>query len=70
MTVEKMKPCEITPHLKKIIEICNNSIETDQAEGYLHEPIGRSDTFMIRNTLQSLIPKIKALTTEQNRRAK
>jgi len=56
--------------IKDIIKVCNDSLETDRlSDGLfcecgkeiggtridLWESIGRSDTYMIRNTLQSML---------------
>ena len=39
--------------IQDIIDVCDESILTDRLG--LREPIGRSDTFMIRNTLKSML---------------
>ncbi len=39
--------------IQGIIKVCNHSIMTDELG--LREPICRSDTYMIRNTLQSML---------------
>lgn len=39
--------------IQDIIDVCSESILTDEL-GF-REPIGRSDTYMIRNTLKSML---------------
>ena len=40
--------------IQEIIDVCSESIESDEL-GLCWEPIGRSDTYMIRNTLRSML---------------
>ena len=39
--------------VQDIIDVCSESISTDELG--IREPIGRSDTYMIRNTLKSML---------------
>lgn len=73
MTVEaeaKTKDSKEVEIIKKIIQCCSKSLETDVLLGRvlcgcgkaipgtqadLWKPIGRSDTYWIRNTLQSML---------------
>ena len=41
--------------IKEFIETLTYSIWTDQTEGLQREPLGRSDTYCMRNTLQTML---------------
>jgi len=50
--------------IKKIIKVCDTSINSEKFGSCFREPIGKSDTYMIRNTLQSVI-KLESKSEEK-----
>lgn len=41
--------------IKEFIKVLNRSIWTDETDGLQREPLGRSDTYCMRNTLQTML---------------